>query len=32
MNNAKSLELKSETIDALPIINHFIDRLGLDEI
>lgn len=32
MNNAESLELKSETIDALPIINHFIDRLGLDEI
>jgi len=32
MNNAKSLELKSETIDALPIINHFIDRLCLDEI
>jgi len=32
MNNAESLELESETIDALPIINHFIDRLGLDEI
>jgi len=32
MNNAESLGLKSETIDALPIINHFIDRLGLDEI
>ena len=32
MNNAESLELKSETIGALPIINHFIDRLGLDEI
>jgi transposase len=32
MNNAESLELKSKTIDALPIINHFIDRLGLDEI
>jgi transposase len=32
MNNAESLELKSETIDALPVINHFIDRLGLDEI
>ncbi|MBC2700539.1 MAG: IS1634 family transposase [ANME-2 cluster archaeon] len=32
MNNIESLELKSETIDALPVINHFIDRLGLDEI
>jgi hypothetical protein len=32
MNNTESLELKSETIDALPIINHFIDRLGLNEI
>ena len=32
MNNAESLELESETIDSLPIINHFIDRLGLDEI
>jgi len=32
MNSAESLELKSETIDALPIINHFIDRLDLDEI
>ena len=32
MNNAESLELKSETIDSLPIINHFIDRLGLDKI
>ena len=32
MNNVESLELKSKTIDALPIINHFIDRLGLDEI
>lgn len=32
MNNAESLELESETIDALPIINHFINRLGLDEI
>jgi len=32
MNNAESLELESETIDALPIINHFIDRLSLDEI
>jgi transposase len=32
MDNAESLELESETIDALPIINHFIDRLGLDQI
>ncbi|MDF1558303.1 MAG: DUF4277 domain-containing protein, partial [ANME-2 cluster archaeon] len=32
MNNAESLELESETIDALPIINYFIDRLGLDKI
>jgi len=32
MNNVESLELKSKTIDALPIINHFIDRLDLDEI
>lgn len=32
MDNAESLELESETIDALPIINHFINRLGLDEI
>ncbi|MDW7776517.1 MAG: DUF4277 domain-containing protein [Methanosarcinales archaeon] len=32
MNNAESLELESETIDALPIINYFIDRLDLDEI
>jgi transposase len=32
MNNAESLELESETIDALPIINHFIDRLSLNEI
>ncbi|MGP8319218.1 MAG: DUF4277 domain-containing protein [Methanosarcinaceae archaeon] len=32
MNNAESLEFESETIDALPIINHFIDRLGLDKI
>jgi transposase len=32
MNNAESLELESETIGALPIINHFIDRLGLDDI
>jgi len=32
MTDLESLELESETIDALPIINHFIDRLGLDEI
>jgi len=31
MNNAESLELESETIDALPILNHFIDRLGLND-
>ncbi|MCL7415867.1 MAG: hypothetical protein M8349_07405 [ANME-2 cluster archaeon] len=32
MNNAEFLELKSKSIDALPIINHFIDRLDIDEI
>jgi len=32
MDNAEFLELKSKSIDALPIINHFIDRLDIDEI
>ena len=25
-------KLRSETLGALPIVNHFLDRMGLDEI
>ena len=32
MINVESLELESKSIDALPIINHFLDRLDLDKI
>ena len=32
VNDVDSLEIMSETLDAIPIINHFLDRLGLDEM
>ena len=32
VNDVDSLEIMSETLDAIPIINHFIDRLDLDEM
>ena len=32
MINVESLELESKSIDALPIINHFLDRFDLDRI
>jgi transposase len=31
MNNTEAFELKSESIESLPIINHFFNRLDLDE-